>query len=93
MTEPIDDVINTKLIPLKKFFIFNSKYGSTEGEVIYLIVFFSPTNSIQPFPWHFYQLNRNAFDFSRKKTKLCFIIRLNMRLIRKSKTLDYAKQS
>lgn len=33
MTEPIDDANNTKLIALKKFFIFNSKYGSIEGEV------------------------------------------------------------
>lgn len=33
MTESIDDSNNTKLISLKKFFIFNSKYGSTEGEV------------------------------------------------------------
>lgn len=33
MTEPINDTPNTKLIELKKFFIFNSKFGSTEGEV------------------------------------------------------------
>lgn len=34
MTEPIDDANNTKLIALKKFFIFNSKFGATEGEVV-----------------------------------------------------------
>lgn len=33
MTESVNDANNTKLIALKKFFIFNSKYGSTEGEV------------------------------------------------------------
>lgn len=33
MTESTDDANNTKLIALKKFFIFNTKYGSTEGEV------------------------------------------------------------
>lgn len=33
MTEQSNDTHNTKLIELKKFFIFNSKFGSTEGEV------------------------------------------------------------
>lgn len=33
MTEPIDDTKNTKLIALKKFFIFNSKFGACEGDV------------------------------------------------------------
>lgn len=33
MTEQIDDTNNTKLISLKKFFIFNPKYGSAEGDV------------------------------------------------------------
>lgn len=28
-----DNATNMKLITLKKFFIFNSNYGSTEGEV------------------------------------------------------------
>lgn len=34
MTDPTNDNGNTKLITMKKFFIFNSKFGLTEGEVI-----------------------------------------------------------
>ncbi|XP_055310576.1 vacuolar fusion protein CCZ1 homolog [Sitodiplosis mosellana] len=45
MTEPVDDANNTKLIALKKFFIFNSKYGSTEGEEKNKIMFYHPSEN------------------------------------------------
>lgn len=40
MSAPNDDANNPKLILLKKFFIFNAKYGLTEEEVSFDIIRF-----------------------------------------------------
>lgn len=61
MTTPIDDTNNPKLILLKKFFIFNPKYGMNEEEVSLYTFFWEKCVFIEP-PIFFFE-----FLFSGEK--------------------------